>query len=509
MGEHPARSLAVAGKEPGDVVIVGAGLAGLAAASVLAPRGLRITLLEARPRLGGRAGSFFEPSTGEWIDNCQHVGMGCCTNLADFCRRVGIARFIRTDRVLYFLDEFGRISRISAARLPAPFHYVPSLLRSCFLTLAEKIRVARGIWALMRTASAAGEMSFRDWLMAHGQTRRTCERFWAVILTSALNETLDRIDYRYARKVMIEAFLSHPQSGTVEVPTVPLAAFYGAALERWLTRHQVTIRCNAAVGGLKLSGTRVAACTTRHGDEIVADHYLLAVPVHRVLELLPDDLVQGHETFTRLRQFESSPITSVHLWFDQPVMRLPHLVCVGRTVQWLFRRTPGTAANERRSAQTAASTVESPTSDSSAALDFTRSTGRSGDYVQAVISASGRLATLGHARILELVLGDVRESLPKSRSAKLLHYRVVTERFATYSIVPGIDRLRPDQRTPIENLWLAGDYTQTGWPATMEGAVRSGYLAARAILRSNGIECDPVRPTRPTGTLVRRFIARS
>lgn len=458
-------------ESPQSLVIVGGGLAGLAAAVALAPLGWKIALVESKPRLGGRAGSFDDNSTGEAIDNCQHVSMGCCTNLTDFCRRVGIDQFLSQERTLYFQDETGVVSQMTSWPLPAPLHLAPSFLGLKFLTLGEKFRVLRGMLRLARPGRVDPNQPFRDWLLANGQTERTCDRYWGLILVSALNESLDRIDFRYARQVFMEGFLGHPRASIVEIPRVPLGDFYGEPIENWLRNAGVELRLQCAADQIEIDNGRFVGCRLKNGEMLHADRCLLAVPFQRVADLLPDDFVLEHPTFANLSEIDVAPITSVHVWFDRPVMDLPHMVPVGRTTQWLFRRQ-----------------ADSPTDRS--------------QYIQAVISASRDIATIGREKILEQIIGEMREILPKARDAQVKHTRVVTERSATFSVVPGIDRLRPHQTTPIENLYLAGDYTQTGWPATMEGAVRSGYLAAASIAERRFV-CPPL----PRG-LIARFLIR-
>lgn len=448
-----------------NVAVIGGGLAGLAAASALVERGVAVTLVESRPVLGGRAGSFTDPTTGEMVDNCQHVAMGCCTNLTDFCRQVGIAGMLRREPVLYFQNENGVVSRFEASRLPAPLHLAPSFLFARFLSLGDKSRIARGMLALMRQPAAPADQSFQEWLMRHGQTPRTCERFWGLVLTSALNESLDRIDFQYARQVFIEGFLANRQACVVEIPQVSLGEFYGKPLERWLADHGVRVMLNCAADELEIANDRVTTCRLKNQEPLRADHFVLTVPYQRVADLLGANVVANRDEFSRLGQLESSPITSAHFWFDREVMIHPHLVVVGRAVQWLFRRP--------------------------------------GNCVQAVISASCQLADLGKERVKDVIYAEIEQILPACRTSKLLHWRVVTERSATFSIKPGVDAFRPAQKSSIANLWLAGDYTRTGWPATMEGAVRSGYLAAEGILAALGKPMSIVQPPLAMGWLAR------
>lgn len=432
---------------PLPTVIVGGGLAGMAAAVQFAEAGRPALLVEARASLGGRAGSFVDAVTGEIVDNCQHVTMGCCTALAAFCKTVGIDDLLRREPQLYFVDESGGISVVRNSILPAPLHQFPSFLRLRFLTLREKMRIAFAVARMKRQADLPKPTSIRDWLLAHRQSERTLDRYWGVVLVSALNETLDRIDYRYARQVFMEGFFASKHACTVSIPTVPLSEFYGPRIVDWLKSRNVAVRWNAAATRLEVEGDRVVGLTLRDGASLRTNQVILATSWQRVGDLLPQAW-QTAPPFAALRQLEASPIIGIHLWFDRPVMDWPHLVVVGRTTQWLFRR-PGIG---------------------------------NGECVQAVISAAGSLATLGRDAIQRRVLDEVHAIVPKSKSASLVHSRVIIEKSATYSIVPGVDALRPDNATPIRNLWLAGDYVKSGWPATMEGAVRSGNRAAQLAL---------------------------
>ncbi len=448
-----------------EVVILGAGLAGLAAAAALAQHGFRVTIREARNRAGGRAGSFTDAATGQLVDACQHVSMGCCTNFAHFCQTVGVAPLLRPQPSLFFMTPDRRVSRFGADRLPAPLHLARSFLRAHYLTVGEKARIAWGLARLQSTKPRAPDEPFAEWLHRHGQMPRTVDRFWGLVLTSALNETPDRIGLRYARKVFVDGFLTHRRGFEVSLPTVPLGRFYGEELQAWLERHGVRLLLGQGAKEIVVTDNAVSAFQLRDGSRIAADWYVAAVPFDRLLDLLPPEIVAAHAYFGNLRQLETSPITSVHVWYDRPVTELPHAVLVDCVGQWVFNR--GEVAPGEH-------------------------------YVQVVVSAARQFRGLGHEEVQRRILAELASLFPIAATATVWRSRVVTEHAATFSAVPGVDRWRPGQASPLRNLLVAGDWTATGWPATMEGAVRSGYLAAEALLARMGIKKRLVQPDLPS-----------
>jgi squalene-associated FAD-dependent desaturase len=457
------------------VLIVGGGLAGLAVAVSLVNRGLRLTLLESRPRLGGRASSFQDPATGELVDNCQHISMACCTNLADFCRRVGIDTMFRRDPEMVLLDRKGRTSRIRAGRAPAPFHLAGSVLRAHFLSAREKVQLAYGLTRLARSRDEQPGETFGSWLARHGQSPQVIKLFWETVLVSALNERVGQLDVAYARRVFLDGFLLNRDGFQIELPLVPLGELYGTRLESWLCDQGVTVRLKTGVRNIEYDDES-SACgvTLRSGERITGDFVVLAVPFKNVVPLVPEHLRGRLPALDCLGSIRASPITGIHLWFDRAICPFDHVATPGRLIQWVFNHT----AIQGRGV---ASPEPSPDRE---LTGFETARGEEGQYLQVVISASYELLGLDKGAIRDAVLAELGEIWPVVKTAKLLRSWVVVEREATFAARPGVDALRPPQQTPIDGLVLAGDWTQTSWPATMEGAVRSGYLAAEVILRT-------------------------
>ena len=453
------------------VIVVGGGLGGLAAASRLAKAGRRVTLLESRPRLGGRATSFQDAGSGETIDNCQHVGMGCCSALQQFAAEAGLGDLFRIEPNLTFIDAEGRQSRFRGNALPAPLHLAPAFAGLKYLTWRDRRQIARGLKALAR-ARGPWNGSFDDWLRANGQDEPVRRLFWHVVLVSALSETLNRIDVAAARKVFVDGFLTTRHGYELHIPIRPLDDLYGEPMLGHLGGLGVDVHLNAGVAQIEVETVdgqppRARGVTLRSGEMLAAAAVVLAVPFHRVAGLLPAEVSDGEAgaAFRRLSELESAPIASVHLWFDREITDLPHAVFVDHLSQWLFARPP--------------------------AAD-----GQLGTYYQVVISASRGVLERPREEVIAAVVDELRGAFPDARPAELLRSRLVVEKRAVFSVTPGSDRLRPPQRTTVDGLFLAGDYTRTGWPATMEGAVRSGELAAAAILDAEpAIPPDP-RPAR-------------
>src|SRR5450432_3781017 len=274
-----------------SVLVIGGGLAGLSSAVALAEAGLQVRLIEKRPHLGGRATSYTLPDGSE-VDNCQHVTLGCCTNLADFYKRIGASQKIRFYDRLYFVDAAGRRSTMESSCLPPPLHMAPSFLFFNAFGLAEKRCIAHALLAISRSGGHPPEIdgiSMLDWLRRMKQTPAAIDRFWRVVLVSALDEELARTDARYGIEVFWKAFLANKGGYRVGIPSVPLGDLYDGCREA-IVRKGGEVRMRANVREIRVSGERFEGAVLADGTEIRADACICSVPQNEILELLPGEL---------------------------------------------------------------------------------------------------------------------------------------------------------------------------------------------------------------------------
>ena len=437
-------------------------------------------MLESRPRLGGRASSIIDRDTGETIDNCQHVAMGCCTSFRQFCEETGCADLFETQKELFFVGPPGqaKVVRFAASSLPAPLHLASSFLRMPWFSLGEKRQIAFGLRALAKDQTKT-DRSFQEWLDGQRQSETVQRRFWHLVLVSALSESLDRISFHHARKVFVDGFLASREGWEVSIPTVPLDDVYETRVSAALRKQGADIRVKSGVRRLVMSDGRVTGVELRDGSEVAGDEVVLAVPQYLVKAMLPDEQADRADV-AALDQLETAPIASVHLWYDQPLTDLPHATFVDRLSQWMFNRTVLSSASPQPNL--------SPLPPGGEVAVSAAGEGQNGEgsRLQVVISAAHDLSAITEQDVIAKVDKELREVWPDNHEARLLNGRMITEHRAVFSPLPGVDEFRPAQQSPIENLQFAGDWTRTGWPATMEGAVRSGYLAAENVLRRSG-----------------------
>ena len=404
------------------VLVVGGGLAGMAAAISVASTGAAVTLLEARKSLGGRAGSFDEPQSGEELDNCQHVLLGCCTNLLDFYRRLGVLDHIRWENSIRFADGNGRVSSLgSSPLLPAPLHLSAAFLRFNVLNWREKIAATGAMVAMLRLGRAGrakwANRSFGEWLDEHRQPASLLKKLYDPVLVGSLNEQCRDASAAYALEVFQDALLMNRRGFPLGLPAVPLRQLYspfpgpGVNVETML---------GARVNDICIENNRTTGVRLADGTFLPADAVILATNHHAVQRWTP--------SIPNLDRFESVPILGVHLWFDRPVLDGSHVAFLEGPLQWLFRKDETGAA------------------------------------VHGVISASREWVDVSKEESLRQFEAQVRSTFAAAREAKLLRGVIVIEKRATFSPRPGVDDIRPGQKTSIDGLFLAGDYTKTGWP---------------------------------------------
>jgi squalene-associated FAD-dependent desaturase len=441
------------------VVVCGGGLAGVAAACEAAGRGAEVTLVERRPFLGGRAFSFTDAGSGREIDNGQHVFLGCCTAYLGLLRLLGtLDRTALQPRLeAPVRDREGRRGALRAAPLPAPLHLGASFAAYPHLTAREKAAAVRALAALGTLRRPAreelDEVSFADWLAAHGQGERAIGRFWDLIVLPTCNDRSDRVSAALAILVFQEALLRTARGSAIGWSRVGLTRLVDPAARRHL----------AARGGAVLTGRAVTAAdpsgvTLGDGTRIPADGVVLALPPARAAAVAPEALPADPG-------LGSSPIVNVHLWFDRPVMEDRFTAVLDSPAQWIFNR--GAMGSEG---------------------------GGEGHHVAVSISGAREEAGVPRAELARRLESELRAVLPGAREAALLESAVVKEPHATFAAAPGQAARRPGTATALPGVTLAGAWTATGWPATMEGAVRSGILAARHAL--NDQRSTPTRPPR-------------
>jgi len=441
------------------VVVIGGGLAGITAAIALASAGVQVTLLEARPRLGGATCSFTRD--GLVIDAGQHIFLGCCSAYRGLLGRLGMtAHAPLQDRFDVTVLAPGRApARLRRTALPGPLHMLPALARYPFLSWAERASVARPALAMRRLKEADPALDaqrFGDWLAARGQSERARRRLWDLFTVSALNVAGDDASLALAATVVKTGLLGRSSAADIGVPALPLGELHGDAAAAVL----------AKLGARVALGTKVAAIEVRTGAGyrvrlahpsadrpayLDADAVVLAVPHDKAAPLVPPDALPPG-TVAAWSGLGASPIVNVHVIYDRPVTDLPFAAAIDSPVQWVFDRThiSGLAASDRGRPQ----------------------------YLAISLSAADEYAEVPAARLKEQFVPALAELFPAARQAAITEFFVTRERRATFRQVPGSGALRPKTGTRLPGLVLAGAWTDTGWPDTMEGAVRSGLSAA-------------------------------
>ncbi|MEM8732714.1 MAG: hydroxysqualene dehydroxylase HpnE [Planctomycetota bacterium] len=476
-------------------IVVGGGLAGIASSLKLARAGFQVTLLEAKRRLGGRAGSFSpNDSDDEQVDYCQHVGMGCCQALQQLTDMLGQKDHWTRHRELHFYGPTGRYSKLGALPiLPAPLHIGHWVFKWPGLTLRDRFEVARGMLALSKLDikdPEAHDTPALEWLRNKCQSESCISAFWTTVIVSALGEQTDRVSLYSVAKVFQDGFLGARDAFHLLVPNRPLDELFNHEAREALEAAGVSVRLSSPVQAVSHSIDESQSPRFQvklRDDGLHANQLVLAVPWHQFSRLAPStDSPEPtslekflNATDQHCQQLQSSPITGVHTWWDQPWLETQHATIVNRLCQWVF---PKPSVGARAEVNTEwASITQNETAVTQANLQKNEPNA-SATYYQIVISASRDLSEFKKHDLAKAIHDDLGKVFPRAKDAKLLRCEPVTDPNSVFSVRSGSAALRPNQQTEIPGLWLAGDWTQTGWPATMEGAILSGFRAADGII---------------------------
>ena len=432
-----------------DAIIIGGGCAGFSAATALAERGAEVLVVEARPGLGGRATAFRDPATGERGDNGQHILMGCYTDTLCFLDRIGAADRVRWQSGLKvsMIDRRGHESVLALPSLPSPLHFLAGVLAWDGLTWRERLSVLK-MGSALRSGVGAGfspPITVRQWLSQIGQAPRLCELLWEPLALAALNQSIDQADASSFIRVLERVFGPDPSAAALVMPAVPLDALYVEPSLAFLAERGGEVRVNAP-GKIVIDGDRVQGVRIR--DELIASPLVIStVPWFSFNALFETPPPQLRATLANAAALGSLPIVTVNLWFDAQVMREQLIGLPGRHFHWIF---------DRRAI-----------------------VGGDVSHLSLVASGAEGLVAQTNEALVAAAVQDVRDALPAARRATVRKGLAVREKRATFSLAPDAPP-RPEMRTPIDGLLLAGDWIQTGLPATIESAVISGHQAARA-----------------------------
>lgn len=446
---------------PPAVLILGGGLAGLSAACRLADAGRRVHLIERRGFLGGKVFSFRDKDTGHEIDNGQHVILGCCTEFLDFLEQIGAAGQIYRQPSLRapIVSPRRGAGALTAAPLPPPFHLLPSFLRYPHLTMPDKARAGQALLGMSRLDDAGVQaqdgLDFAAWLRAHGQSERAIARFWNPIILPTLNDDVHRVSAALALTVFREGLLRTRHGADIGYARAGLSTVVADPARAHLLARGATIETSARATALDLDGGRLRGVHLADGRTITAGSYITALPPEALVPLLPDAL-RADPFFAPIDRFSTSPIVNIHIWFDRPVVDFDFAGFVDSPLQWVFNKSKilGLPAAE-------------------------------GQYLAISLSGAWEYIDQSQDELTVRFLGEIGRVFPAAVHANALRLKVVREPDATFRPVPGVGALRRPNQTPVPNLYLAGAWTATGWPATMESAVRSGRQAAADLLNAD------------------------
>ena len=481
-----------------SVVVLGGGVAGISAALYLSEAGFKVTLVESRHFLGGRAFSFRDARTGDAVDNGQHVITAGCTRFLDLLDRLGARDrwFVQPRLNIVVRSRRGTAGALRTGVAPAPFHLLGSLLRYPHLPAQDKLRVLTALVKAKLTDRSQPELeriTFRDWLVERGQTERAIAAFWNVFVEPVLNDSVSDVSAAMGLMFVQEAMLKGYEDPNIGYPKGGLLPCLGEPAKERLSALGCNVMLGAPVKRIILAteddsvrqestapsghGPRVAGVELGSGEMVTGHCYVSALPGDALRPLLPDE-IDDTAVFSELGRIQQAPIVNVHLWYDRPVMEEDFCAFVDSPLQWVFNKgmAPRNADPGRVRAEGEAATAQRICVSLSAAWEY-------------IDQPREELMQEVHEEVLEAF--HHKGAPQKGRLPKLLHWSVVKQRNATIRCLPGVEEVRPRNATPIRNFFLAGDWTKTGWPSTLEGAARSGYSAAQAVAEHWGAAPGP------------------
>lgn len=450
-------------ERPNRVVIVGGGLAGLATGVDLSKRGFSVVLLEKRPFLGGRAFSFKDPETGVEVDNGQHVFVGACSSYMQFLRDIGAWQNVRMPkRLATRVIMNGRSAWLRASLwIPGSAANLPALLGYGNLSITGRLRLLYGMmrikFARRKPGGPLEQETFENWLRRHGQTNETLSRFWNLIVLPALNDDISVVSADAGLMLFQTALLGAPTKAAIGYPVVGLSRLAGDAAEKSITDLGGEVRVSADVAALAVENGRVRGVQLESGERIDADSVVIALPPAAMLDLVPGNLNEA-SFFSPARNVETAPIVGVHIWYDAEIFDDLFVAVLDSPLQWVFN------IDRMHEKETEESGI--------------------GQHIAISLSGAWQWKDKSKAELREIFVAEMARVFPTAAKANVTRFITVKMLDATFRVVPGAEASRLPQETPVDGLFLAGDWTQTGWPSTMESAVRSGNLAAEAVSRN-------------------------
>ncbi|MBI5193177.1 MAG: FAD-dependent oxidoreductase [Nitrospirae bacterium] len=488
-----------------NVIIIGGGFAGLTAATELISSGYNVTVIEQRGYFGGRAFSFLDRNTFIELDNGQHLLMGCYENTFRFLKTLGTfdKLYIQKNLHVDFIESAGQTYSLSCLPLPAPLHAASGILRFKALSLSERLKMLyitkdvlydnhplpltlsqKGMVSSYLSNDSAndsandsgkgeGVSSITDWLSRYGQGKRAMDTFWNILTLAIMNESPDRSSAAIFKTVLRKAMFKSRKGSRIVFPAVPLSRLYADDAEDYVIRHGGVVEKRCAASEILFDGHSVTGIRTRNNRIIKGDYYISAVPYYSLHRLLPPSIINKHHSyFSCLKELKSSPIISFHLLFDKPIIDKPFAAFINSPVQWIFNNNM------------ISTYIPPPLTGGGQGEGEHR---QSNNLISLVISGAQEFVNMDSAALLTMAVTELRKFLPEANSAKLIYSRIIKEKSATFIPAPDIQKYRPSQESPIKNLFIAGDWTDTGLPATIEGAVLSGYRCAE-LIRMNSHE---------------------